>query len=659
MINESLSQDFIIQYSADGVHYWESTWNPEQHVNQALYPNVLLQGHKYMRIIRSNSTNPDGPMRIIPVDAYNIIISLIDDVVYWRYTNEDDSLWKVLFKPKDYAVKGDKGERGASLNIDFFDYKDNIGLYTPSINEINSVSASCVPCNMESYDTIYREGTKIFMSMGQNENDNTGAGEIYAFSYNKKTWIKLPGILSPTGELKMSLTGHLRYLNELLDLDVFKINGELFTLKEQGVNAEHISDITFGYGMQKIINNGIKWGININDFIGFGIEAYTENIVGPGTGNLRFRVDPKSFISEGKGLIVTEVNDTNNEGKRYDVIVSAPDILFPLGGLETENTTNQFKRIKLKLDTEFYLNDTTGALKLSVNNTNVYKQTDNKIGIKPTEDDDAGLTGVTKLHLHFNVVNALKGLAKDPITKQFYIKVDQNDFVFTDTGYLKIKEASIRYIDLDVDNIFDSDKGFGINNNKVIIKLSNSLEFTQNGELNIKESILSEYILNNAVKNIKVGVDELKGIVAFSGSETNNTITDVLIHQDTVVIKTTIKDEYSDSIVNLVLNKLQNIDLISGSQSLMILNNEILNLKLNKANKLHTHSLTDINENENLLKSGIVYAGKIAFNNNGLWLKIGNSNNFANITLSETGEIIPNIVDIMIEDVNGNLVLPN
>ena len=113
---------------------------------------------------------------------------------------------------------------------------------------------------MGSYDTIYRNGTKIFMSMGQNENDNTGAGEIYGFSYNKKTWIKLPGILSPTGELRLSLTGPLKYLEELLDLDVFKVEQEFFgviieLLKKYGQELSKLFQI------MKILINIIGCGI--------------------------------------------------------------------------------------------------------------------------------------------------------------------------------------------------------------------------------------------------------------------------------------------------------------------------------------------------------------------------------------------------------------
>lgn len=652
MINEDL-RDSIFQYSADGLKYWEPIYIPEVHYNNE-YPGVELGPHRYMRIMRTNSTGYDGPMRIVPIDAYNMMLVLIDNVVYWKYTNEDDSKYRELFKPSEFAIKGDRGERGASLQIDAYDYFDNIGLYTPSLSEINTVVSSCHPCNQGANDVYYRQGTKIFMSMGKNETDDTGAGEIYGYSYNKKTWIKLPGIISPTGEVRMSLSGPLRYLGELIDLDVFAVDGEFLTLKEQGVNIEHLSDAILGYGLQKVLEQGnAKYAVNLNDFIGFGIELYTEDLGGGSLGNIRFRINPNSFIEAGFGLKV--INSTSNElNRKYTIIINAPDILLPLAGIEVIEGTNGFNKIRLRLDSELYIDNVTGKLKINTNNTSIVIK-DSKVAIKETDDDAQGANGVTKLHTHKNIADETKGFAKDLTSKQFYIKVNAEELMFDSSGNIIIKNNAIKFAHIK-DDVFDSTRGIGADS-KYFVKTTNHFEFTE-GSLSLNTEVLKTIIGTMSVSKIRTidNPEGIQGSVLFTGSETSDIITEVVRLNDSIIIKANITTLYEQSLINSVIEQLNTIDLAQNSESLNSLRNFVNQINANKANKNHQHSLNDITGNETLFKAGVVYGHNIAFNTNGIWVKMDGDINFARIGITSAGELYVDASTLMKESNDGILV---
>jgi len=518
------------EYSPDGIHFWEKTFNPEPHIS-TIDGVTLIEGHKYKRVKHSGDTEWQLPYKIV---AETPEFQVNDLILQWKF--EDEEEWKDLINLEE--LKGDKGDTGEKgipgegFHIDIYGYFAD---RPDCSNQLDN--SNCNTCN----DTANTTNNAVtYLSLGDGEliltadiisngsvvvggntfthfsnnltgwtsisngivglrarylaTDATGAvytdmrdenfygsrGIVYVCADGK--WIVLTNIATPSYMVGETLgSDNIGYLDHFtttgtgLDNTITLENGILKVI-EQSLDENALQQSIVSDGLL-IPNPGDKIQVNVSDFAGFGLQSYTSNT--DGFDNLQVLVD--SLINDGLAVF----GEVSIDGEtRNTAIVNVNDLInqnsFLISNTETDNFDDLYVNIGNGLMSDggnpAAITIRTDELSLTVDATN--------LRVMPYDNNAA--QGIKREHLNPDFVRPNYGLEFDT-NLGLFARVDTQEFTIgiNGVGELYIPDNAIIGSKLN-DNVADNTRGIEVLNDMLSVKVDGiTIDYNGSGELEV------------------------------------------------------------------------------------------------------------------------------------------------------------------------------
>lgn len=575
------STTFILdlEFSTNGLTYWESKYNSESHLYEE--DGVTLLGpHKYLRFKKSGSVVWEQAAKFIGDNGDNPEFQIEDDILQWKLSLEDD--WIDLLDITTLKGEtGDKGEMGQGWSIDdagALDIRPTCGSGAITGGSCNSCNPNSSGSTLSTYlsignhricetdwnGTYYHTLDNVTWTATTSANeglyvlawqasDGTGTdalttnsqgyivalaslvspydstGRVYLCADN--LWTEVMDITTPTGLVKVSTNDSLTFIESKVDdvtIEAYDSNSDTFLdkvqVKDDGINENKIISTAIGDGLDG--GSGTIITADPTDFIGFGLREYTSDADG--------EEDVQVFVDDfiGDGLISYDdvINQADGEDRNL-ARVNVDDIISPttavLTGLETSTDagiteTDGFDNIYVKPG---------DCIEIDPNGVNVKADeltilADGLVEEKVAETDSNTL-GIQAKHLHANTVNTNKGLQKDGLTTgSLEVKPDttRGSIGFNGTGEAHVPDNGIQGLHLN-DNTCDNTKGVEISNDTITVKVDDTtIQFNVSGELEIIESYLQGLIDAGVATLVVPGEASMVGDIIFNASNNNSLI---------------------------------------------------------------------------------------------------------------------------------------
>lgn len=485
-----------IQYSADGVTKWESTYNANPHVYEGdgVTP---VGGHRYMRIKHSGDTAYQKPMYITAVDGKSPEIKVEGGYIYWGYADVADS-WSVIASLEDLKGEtGDQGPRGEGLQVTGYGWYGEFNLSRPTTGCLtcNRTGATInTPVTMYSFgdgqlpitatnisNGDYRSTDGItWVAIGANDlgrltrfvaDDGIGTnyidyrqtdtlatkGSVYAFVEETSTWEELTNLATPTYQVAATSGNPTNgkflgdYASSTIGLDLDEnlevIDGSLTVAK---------ADASFaGHGLDK----GATLEVNPDELVGHGLSVY----VATSDSKKHVEVAIDELVSNGLSYEAGAVVDGEDHYKAY---VKPADLINSTSGLEVATQLDGYDDLKVKSGDAITVD--ADGVNVKADETSLTSDGLAAIKVYPTDNNNKGIQA---LHLHSNTANPNKGLQKGAtVLDPLEVKVDAATLGFDGSGNVFVNDHGITGVKLN-SNTVDATKGLLYSSDKISVNL--------------------------------------------------------------------------------------------------------------------------------------------------------------------------------------------
>jgi hypothetical protein len=545
------------EYSANGLTFWEKTFNPNSHIST--FDGVtLLDGHKYRRVKHSGDTNWQLPYRIVPKEPE---FRIEEGVFQWKFI--EDTTWTDLLDTEllrgENGAKGDKGIPGDGLQIDAVGYimlrPDCCGTLTTGCNSCNtSVSDTTVPYlflsigdgvlvltttligdgEVEVGGVTYTHfsnidpltGTPVWTAISsgingfevrylatssagtvwtdmRNEDYYSSRGHVYVCADGR--WAEFVDLNVPV-YMVQETTGstNIGYLDNFVDdysPGVTATVDECITINSDGKLSIIEHTITGNAFNDSAFSDGLNYtnGAVHDDYITVDAEDFTgyglRVYTSDDDGWLDMQVYVQDFISDGLTYEATISIDGETRDK---IIVNVDDIVSPTTGTDFTG---------LVTSTDLSITETDGydniyvqpgdCILVDVDGVNVVADELTIAADGETElrvwETDSATKGIQNIHIHPNAVNENKGLYKDG-QNSIEVLIEATTFGFNGDGEIYILDNAIHGNHLN-DDTCDNTKGVEISNDMITVKVDGTtIDFNGSGELTVLPS--SDNIVN-------------------------------------------------------------------------------------------------------------------------------------------------------------------
>jgi hypothetical protein len=484
-----------IQYSHDGIHDWEGTYNPYKHAVET--SAKIVEGHKYMRVRHAGDEGYQRPMYINAVDGRNPAMRINNGLIQWQLENSGDDAWITLLDTTELkGEKGDQGVQGRGLAVDKVCYYANFAFATPSLHSVES----CNRCNSTSgsFITVLSLGDgkhkivqadidngkyrsvdgEVWVELGVNEigryyrfiaedalgtnyidyettnTEFSSRGKVYA--YDGVRWTELSDLAVPNYMVAAhSSDPTLGKFMEGYESDTIELDpDDKLIVKDNSIDLDQIKDSVIGYGLKES-SGAIE--VDSSDIAGFGLTSF----IADSNSKEKLAVDTTNLVSDG----LSQDSATDEDGFEAMPIKVNVDDFIGLG-LESVTGNDTYKDIKVKQG-DAILVDADGV---NVKSDETSLESDGRATIRVTPTDNNS-KGIQALHVHKNVANEGKGLKKGAATTDaLEVKVEGSSIGFDGTGQLYVPDDGIEGKHLN-SNVANESKGLHVTSNKLEVKL--------------------------------------------------------------------------------------------------------------------------------------------------------------------------------------------
>lgn len=591
-----------VQYSSDGVNYWEKKYTDLEHY----YENdntIKLEPHKYIRFKHSGDTVWQTPAKFIGDnghDGKDPIIALNEGVIQWQYSGEED--WndiidsELLIGPQGPMGQGWEIDDAGSLDLrqsccgevkvstcntcnpnsgtisalstflslgnhvlteaDIINHQyhsvngvswtetliDHVGTYANSWGAIDAAGTDAITCNAQGYVVALASLVAPYESKGR----------VYVCADG--LWTEVMNITQPTGYVKTSVNDNLEFLEAKVDDETLEAydSGQGYEdnirIKDDGVNESKIISSSIGDGL-----NGGSGDIIVadpTDFDGFGLKEYTSDTDGLDDTQVDVPVlcgdaiEPQDdnvnvVDGEDRQLFKVKPSDLINSPNATNVEYTGLATSTQLGFVEEDSFDNLFVKEGDCID-----NDADGV------NVRSDELTIAALDLKKLKvlETDSNTIGIQAKHIHKNAVDEMKGLKKaNDTTGSIEVKPDPDGSIgFTGTGEVEVPDDGIRGVHLN-DDTCDNAKGVEILNDKIVVKVDDTtIEFNGSGQLQVVEAYIQGLIDAGVASLVVDGEPEMTGDIRFNANNSNGLISLVIAGSgaaDGVISFTTDVDE--------------------------------------------------------------------------------------------------------------------
>jgi len=558
-----------IQYSADGRTFWESSFNPAPHYYET--DNLTwLQGHKYMRVRHAGNTQFEKPAYIVAQDGKSPEVRIAGDWVQWGYADVPDSWQNLIDLNTLKGAEGDSGPEGKGLAVNSTGYYGEFSRSYPT--------PGCTTCNrtgeqitnpwlvLSLGDGVHKilqadvDAAKFrsddgitWIALGNNDvgrytrfiaNDGLGSnyadykkmnteynsqGKVYA--YSDGMWIEMSGLTSGSYLVAAVDGAQGKFLSDFSSSTIGIDSAENLEVKDDSIGVSKIDDAAIGHGLSM----GTQIKVITTDFDGFGLATYISDT----SSEQMLQVVANTLV--GDGLQAIQRDSVDGEDREV-LAVNVEDFVKQDAGLGIEVGPGGFSDIFVKAGDAVVV-DGAGV------NVVADEQTLNAAGaavisVMPTDN----LTkGIRPLHVNMEVVDPSKGIQKGngsaaDVNGKLEVKVDAKSTGFDGLGRVTILDAGVEGKHLN-NNTADETRGIYILQDRLAVKLANSLEFDEEGRIAINYARLftnnSVTALNDLVGNLYITEDndfsDSSGITLSVSNYGSNIVLSVLVDKNALL----------------------------------------------------------------------------------------------------------------------------
>ena len=543
-----------VQYSEDKSK-WESRYYDTTHE----YENdntISIGPHKWMRIRHAGDVNFQEPWRINAEDGKSPELRISGDYIQWGYSDDADSWQNLIDTTTLKGEKGDTGPEGKGIAVNASSW------YGEFINKFPTDSCT-TGCNTSSTPST---GSFLVLSLGDGNHiitsaDQTG-GKYRSDTGETGTW--LPIGVNDVGRTTRFIADDVNgtnYIDYRKTNTEYNSKGKVYAYADSmwtemdGLTASNYlvapssAKLTEGKFMEDYASTTI--GLDTNDDLevkdaSIGVAKFAANIFGHGlTLGTDLDVTPSEFI--GKGIKVYTATSDSEQHIQIDVAAVASNGL----ALDPINAVDGSAAEEFKVNVQDLYNSTSGlthtteadtyddlkvkagyATSVDVNGVNTVADetsltvlTDTtKVQVYPTDNNTKGIQA---LHLHYNTVNANKGLQKGngtqtDVLSALEVKVDDSAIAFNNNGQLEIKDDGVQGVHLNTDTC-NTAAGIEVDSDKLKVKIESGggLEFNGSGEIKVSDS---DILTDNVVKSLNSKVNDVT-LTSDNTGATNSGIT--------------------------------------------------------------------------------------------------------------------------------------